>query len=156
MCSGLLLVFIRRNSTRRCKHILIKCPHSGLVQINTPSSKRCMMALQVKKATPLQAAPIMPPPLSRQARSSVVLLLALTFFLPCCYGARTTPLSSSQLASSAPHRRCRMRPYRLFRPRHQCNRSAKPAAEESRARRSPQSMAAPPQQRAAACASPTR
>ena len=109
-----------------------------------------MMALQVKKATPLQAAPIMPPPLSRQARSSVVLLLALSFFLPCCHGARTTPLSSSQLASSAPHRRCRMRPYRLFRPRHQCNRSAKPAAEESRARRSSQSMAAPPQQRAAA------
>jgi hypothetical protein len=70
-------------------------------------------------------------------------------FIPCCNGARTTPLSSSLLASSAPHRGCHMRLYRLFRPRHRLIRSAKPAAGESR--RSYQSMATQLQQRTAAC-----
>jgi hypothetical protein len=54
----------------------------------------------------------------------------------------STPPPSSQLASSAPRRGCRMRPYRLFRPRCRWIRGAKPAAGDARARCSSQSTAA--------------
>ena len=63
----------------------------------------------------------------------------------------STPAPSTQLASSAPHRGCRVRPCSLFCLRHCWIRSAKPAAGDARARRSSQNMTTQPQQRAAAC-----
>jgi hypothetical protein len=65
--------------------------------------------------------------------------------------ASSTPASSSQLASSARHRR--LPPHRLFRPYHRLSPSAAPAAREASApHRSQKTIVMRPLRRAAACA----